>query len=420
MKVPIHFLLVTIEGGGNVPPVLGLAKRLVHAGHRVRVLSEPCMAEAVNATGSAFTPFTEVFTKTDRQEDIFKDWNSSPLSNPSMDNIIFGPSENVVRQTLNVLQSSETDILLADILLPASIIAAEAMHMPSALIFHMPEYMPGPNRPPGMLGLLPGKNMPGKLRDKLLGMAFNLSLNKYLSNINSIRTSYKLGKLNNVSDLLDKADLRLIQTVRSFDFPIEPAPVNVRYTGPVLDDPDWTGNWDNPWEENDPRPLVVVSLSSTFQNQQKAIQQAINALGGLNVRGLVTLGPAIQPQEIHAPENVVVLTSAPHSQVFPHAQLVITHAGHGTVMRALSHGLPLICLPMGRDQNDNAAKVAYHGCGIQLSPKASPDKIRQAVQTILSTPLYREHVMQLQKAILDAADQKNTIQLLEQLVRSAD
>jgi len=37
--------------------------------------------------------------------------------------------------------------------------------------------------------------------------------------------------------------------------------------------------------------------------------------------------------------------------VFPLADLVITHAGHGTLMRALSHGLPLVCLPMGRDQN---------------------------------------------------------------------
>lgn len=129
----------------------------------------------------------------------------------------------------------------------------------------------------------------------------------------------------------------------------------------------------------------------------------------------MTTGPAVRPEEILAPANVTVLNAAPHSQVFPMAELVITHAGHGTVMRALSHGVPLVCLPMGRDQNDNAAKVAYRGCGIQLSAKGSPSTIRASVENILANSVFRENARRMQQDILAASDQTDTIRMLEEL-----
>ncbi|MBU1822593.1 MAG: glycosyltransferase, partial [Bacteroidetes bacterium] len=68
---------------------------------------------------------------------------------------------------------------------------------------------------------------------------------------------------------------------------------------------------------------------------------------------------------------------------------------------------PLLCLPMGRDQNDNAAKVTYHGCGLKLSPRASADKIHKAVSRLLGeSPFKRKAEILAQKIISDA--QKDT------------
>ena len=47
------YLFVTFEGGGNVPPVLGVARRLAARGHDVRVLTEPCLRAAVERRGRA-------------------------------------------------------------------------------------------------------------------------------------------------------------------------------------------------------------------------------------------------------------------------------------------------------------------------------------------------------------------------------
>lgn len=400
MNKPKNYLFVTVDGGGNIPPVLGLATRLVEKGHNVKVLTEPCLRKPVELMGMGFISFKRHFTRTDRKEDICKDWNAKPFEKPAFENIIFGPARIVVEETIQAIKENNTDVLVVDCLLPPTLIAGEFMNIPTVLLFHMPEYLPGPNRPPGVMGLLPGKGPLGRFRDKVLMKLFNKSLNKYLPKINEIRQYYHLVPLENLIEMLHGADRRFIQTSKTFDFPLEPSPENVRYTGPVLDDPDWVGEWENPWTEQDTRPLVVVSLSSTFQNQGPAIQQCINAIGQLDVRGLVTLGLAMGNEIFNLPQNVKVIKSAPHSMVFPHADLVITHGGHGTIMRALSYGVPLVCMPMGRDQNDNAAKVSFHGCGMKLSKKSNAGKIRNAIEKIFLDIKFKENAKRMQSAIL--------------------
>ncbi|CAN5479636.1 glycosyltransferase [soil metagenome] len=415
MKKELNFLFVTIDGGGNIPPVLGLARRLSEKGHKISVLTEPCLEATVKEYGLYYIPFQKHFTRTNRKEDICKDWNASPFNEPTFDNIVFGPARIVVAETVKVLEQIPTDVIVVDILLPTALIAGEYLQVPRVIVFHMPEYLPGPNIPPAVMGLLPGKGFFGHLRDKLLSKLFHFMLNKYLPLVNEVRKSYNLVRLERMVDLIHQADLRLIQTAKNFDFPIEPNPGNVKYTGPVLDDPDWVEPWQSPWPQGDPRPLVVVSFSSTFQNQVVVIRRCIEALKGLNVRGLFTLGLAIDQEKFEVPENIKVVTSAPHSQVFPLADLVITHAGHGTIMRSLANGLPMICLPMGRDQNGNAAKIAYHGCGIRLNKNAKPVEIRHSILNILKNENFKQKASLLQKEIKEEAAKNLAIIELENL-----
>jgi MGT family glycosyltransferase len=413
MEKQLNFLFVTIEGGGNVPPVLGLARRMAARGHRVRVLSEPCMQAPVAASGLEFISFRKHFIRKDRTTDIFKDWRGNP--NASFEQVVLGPAQIQADETRDAMKAAPTDVLVADCLLPGSLIAAEAMNVPRVCLFHMPEYLPGPGRPPTGLGLMPGTGFFWQIRDRLLNGVFHHILNKYLPVINLVRDNYGLPRLSQTVDLLHQADIRMIQTSRTFDFPIASGAPNVRYVGPVLDDPDWVEEWHNPWPATDTRPLVVVSFSSTFQNQAATISRCITALSQLDVRALVTLGPAMANERFPKAENVVLTTAVSHAQVFPQADVVVGHAGHGTLMRTLSNGLPMLCLPMGRDQNDNAAKVVYHGAGLQLSPKARPQKIRKAIERLLADPAYRHKAQILREQILTDARAELAVKELESL-----
>lgn len=187
--------------------------------------------------------------------------------------------------------------------------------------------------------------------------------------------------------MLDRCPRVLVLTSPSFDFATPHLPPNVRYVGPQLDDPSWAGDWQDAAQET--RPLVLVALSSIYQNQTETLIRIAAALGRLPVQGLVTTGRAVSPEAISAPANVRVVQTAPHGQVLPQVAAVVTHAGHGTVLKALAAGVPLVCLPMGRDQRDNTVRVLRLGAGVRVDRSASPERIAAAVLSVLEDPQYR-------------------------------
>ena len=419
MTAPRSYLFVTFEGGGNVPPVLGVARRLAARGHDVRVLTEPCLRAAVEDAGARFVPFTRHFTRQDRADDLIRDSEArTPIGalRRTFDGLVFGPAGIVAEEVRQAIEAERPDVVAVDALMPGALIAAEAAGIPRVILFHMPEYLPGPGRPAAGPGFLPRADLLGRMRDGLMTRLFFAQLRPYLPGFNEARRAFGLAPFTSPRELMEqyhRADRRLIMTSRAFDFPITPPPANVRYTGPILDDPDWTDAWGSPWPDSDARPLVVASLSSTFQGQRGVLQRIITALGTLEVRGLVTLGPAMAGEPFDVPANVVTVPSAPHAQVFPHAAAVITHAGHGTVMRALANGVPLLCLPMGRDQDDNAARVAARGAGLRLRPSAKPPRIADAVRRLLDEPGFRAEASRLGTVIRDDVADDHAVREME-------
>ncbi len=70
------------------------------------------------------------------------------------------------------------------------------------------------------------------------------------------------------------------------------------------------------------------------------------------------------------------------------AALVVTHGGHGTVAKALVHGLPQLVIPHGRDQVDNAIRVTHRGAGLSLESSASVEELRAALVRLLDDPAF--------------------------------
>jgi len=238
---------------------------------------------------------------------------------------------------------------------------------------------------------------------------------KALPAINAARLSHGLPQVRSTHEQMIRCDAVLVLSSPEFDFTSPAMPAHVRYAGPVLHDPPWSGSWRPPWPASDERPLVLVALSSTFQDQAATLRRIADALGGLPVRALVTLGLAISSDEVRGSENVVVVPSAPHAEVLKGASLLITHCGHGTTMKGLAAGLPLVCMPMGRDQNDTAARVVHCGAGVRLKPSASAAAIRKAVVDVLHNPSYAQGARRLARALSERVGCVDPVETLENL-----
>jgi UDP:flavonoid glycosyltransferase YjiC (YdhE family) len=80
----------------------------------------------------------------------------------------------------------------------------------------------------------------------------------------------------------------------------------------------------------------------------------------------------------------------------PLCDAVVCHAGHGTVVRALSCGVPVVGCPAAGDMAENAARVAWAGAGVALPRRfVTPRGVRLAVRRVLGEDSYAERVGEL-------------------------
>lgn len=193
-----------------------------------------------------------------------------------------------------------------------------------------------------------------------------------------------------VRALLSGADRVLALTHPGFDHPREDLPANTSYVGPITspDDPALVGAdvalLDAPGD-----PWVLLSLSTTLQGQLEMLPRILAAVETLPVRVLLTLGNVFAADALAVPDNVVVRDYLPHARVLPWMSMVITHGGLSSVSSALEHGVPLLCIPQGREQPLNAARVVECGVGRVVDADSSPPQIAAAAVAVLGDTALR-------------------------------
>ena len=418
---PGSFLLVLWDGGGNIPPQLALARRLAERGHRVRVLAPHVLRPRIEAAGCVYVSLGEVpeHASSSPADDLLQDWKAkTPLSAAARarDRLIFGTALAYYHDVTAAIADERPDVILTDYLLLGAYVAAERAGIPLASLIHMIFPLPAPGMPPYGMGLQPARGAFGRLRDAAFAQVFRRFYNARLADLNRVRAVAGLPALSSTFEQFWRADRLLVLTSPAFDFPTTSLPPNVRYVGPQLDDPAWLAPWEPPaaWQD-DGRPLVLVSLSTTYQGQAAVARRIVAALAEMPVRGLVTLGPALRPEDIALPPNVRAVQYAPHTLVCPQADLVVTHGGHGTIITALSCGVPVVCLPMGRDQADNAVRVVWRGAGLRCSRKANGATLRRVIRRALEEPRFRAGARRVAEGIASHAGTSDAIQEVEAL-----
>jgi MGT family glycosyltransferase len=416
----MHYLFALWDGGGTVPPELSVVRRLVARGHTVTALADARLEAQVRATGADFQAWrTAPHRRSERPEDdLFRDWEvrSPPQAVQRLcDGIMATPAARFAHDVREALAERPADAVVANFMLLGAQLAAEAAGRPLAVLVPNIYPVPAEGMPPFGTGWAPARGPLGRLRERAVGALSRRLWRRGLPALNAARAEHGLPPLRELFEQLGRAQRVFVLSSRAFDFPAA-LPAHVRYTGPVLEDPAWVAPWT---PRPGPEPLVLVALSSTFQDQRAVLQRVVDGLGQLPVRGLVTTGPCIDPAQLRAAPRVEVVRSAPHAQVLPHASAVVTHGGHGTVMKALAAGLPLVCLPMGRDQTDNAARIVARGVGLRLAAAAPPHAVAAAVRRVLAQPGYREAAQRLGATLRAEAEASPLIGELEALAASA-
>jgi MGT family glycosyltransferase len=362
-----EFVWVTWDGAGNLPPQRALVRALLARGHRVRALAHDSVRDVLTRDGA--------------------DWLPVPGLHPYDPTVAMPPDEELgfvvehiwyARQfgaaLLAAVAERRTDALLVDICLTPALVAARRTGLPTAALAHFPYHI--------MLG--PFAPLTASRLDQTNAYARELGVAPFAAH----------------QALVEAAALVLVPTYRPFDEVEGPAP-HVVHVGPCRSGHEGGA----PWPRRFPgRPLVLVGLSTSNQAQLPLLQRLCDALATLEVEAVVTTGGAIDPQTLRAGANTSVVRFMAHDLILPATDLLITHAGHGTAMAGATYGVPMLCLPMGRDQPLIADRVARLGIGAVLAPDADVAQLRHAAAAMLADPAVAERARAFARSVADHPD----------------
>ena len=227
--------------------------------------------------------------------------------------------------------------------------------------------------------------------------------------------------LNRNRGTADSKLAQICQLPKEFDFPRVNLPPYFHYTG-SLQNPSGIESISFPvsfpWEKLNDKPLIYASLG-TLQNKVPEVFQCIaEATTILDVQLVISLGnPNNQPADYNLPDNVIVVSFAPHQKLIERASLVITHAGMNTTLGALSSGVPIVAIPITNEQPGIAARIARTGAGKVLPLKdLKASRLQTVIKQVLTENSYQENAQRLQKAIARAGGVKKAADIVEQVV----
>ncbi len=386
---------------GHAFPMLALGARLVERGHDVTFETWERWRPDVERSGLQFVPAPEYPVFPTRDHPI-KPYQAVVLATP---------------QTRSAIVAATPDVVVHDILTVAPALAAELEGIPVATL--IPHVYPAPEAslPPYALGARRPRTAVGRAFWRALQGPLEQGFERGRAELNETRSRLGLVPLERLHGGISES-LALVGTFPQLEYPRH-WPPNTHVVGPLL--------WEPPYHDVAPPPgsdpLVLVAPSTAHDPDHRLVRCALAGLAREPVRVLAATNrrPATgaaptSAVPIPVPHNGRLVEWVSYSRSMPGSALVITHAGHGTLVRALASGCPVVAIPHSGDMAENAARADWAGVGVRLPWRMlSPTTLRLAVRRALENAGLAARAAELRQWAAETDGASRAAELVERL-----
>lgn len=365
---------IPVGAGGHILSSLPMVAALVKRGVKVDYYAPESYREQVEFTGARLCVFPEV---------------TECYSNPYMGReeflaviplVFLGQAKEKLDVVMSGLEKNRPDVIISDALALAGRLAAWKLNIPLVMFFS--SYAPG--RDFSIFRTWP--DYPGSsAREAAAKMA------------EAFQQQYG-GKLLTPAEIFEgTAELNICALSRSLqpgsfgdDFLFAGAQV-----APRSGDDAWT-------PPQNGKPLLYTSLGSLFNHWPAFYRMLFPAVRDLDINVLCSIGRSIRTEELgEVPENVTLMRFTPQLEVLRHADCFITHAGTGSVMEAMYHGVPCLCLPQMEEQIFTASRLKELGAasGVLLRQNVTEESLREGILHLLHDENARQQAKLLSEKV---------------------
>lgn len=389
----MRVLAAMFDGGGNTEPIIAVLSELRNRGADTTVVTGTLgggpdatqLGQRVRALGLACHDISErTATSCDvRQRGIAFGHVGRPFWFIRRLHGIHAVAPYWSAAMTDSIATVRPDVVVADELLSGALVAGLASGLPTVAMSHTVYCMrPTAGAAPAGPLRLPRRGPIGAIRNAAAGAIIDRVYRRdVLPSIHLADAEAGRAPSASVGSLYDELDLIVHMSSKVLDDDFD-EPHNLVVAGPTFTR-----------ERSHPAPTdaggVLVSLTTTDENMARATHAISAAVAGREYEVTFVAAATIQPSLTPAP-NVSYVSYVDHETALDSTRLVVCHGGHGTVLRALRAGVPVLAIPHCCDQAEVASRLSRRGLGRFLMPTARPRHIRRTIDQMLADRALQE------------------------------
>lgn len=419
-------MLTAMPFAGHARPLRAVAGELVRRGHDVRVSTGRSSLPLFEEVGARGVPWREAPDVDERNLSAtfprLRGRKGLRQVLVNLEDLFLGTAPAQARDLERVHALEPWDLLAGDPMALGTRFAAELLGSRWATVSPVPVWLPGPGIPPTGLGLTPAAGLLGRVRDRVLGAATGAGTALLTRRYQATRRGVGLSAdAETFATMWYSPELVVAAGSPGLDYTRTDLPGHIRFVGDLVDGvalppgplPGW---WDDVAGAS--VPVVHVTQGTANVDPRDLILPAVAALAGREVLVVVGLGHRTAPLPDPLPANVRVAPMVPYPHLLPRTDVMVTNGGYGGVLQGLRHGVPLVVAGGDLDKPEIAARIGWHGAGVNLrTGRPRPAAIAAAFDAVTTEPRYRARAARLGAELRSLGGTRAAADLLEAHLR---
>ena len=428
-----NIVFMPFHWAADMNATFALARKLQRRGHRVYYATIPDTEERIRAQGFEWTSaFSEVFPKGELARQDAAEAQGQAYGVEQLRNRVRGMCDLLRKGEISrATRKIKPDLLAVSSGMPWLGIAAPSSGVPvlqfsSTLISVEDSFVP-----PFRTNLMPANSLRSRvkiaytwkrffLRRRLRHKSFDFSGElKQLAR----DCGFPVSKIDFAVETWPRPLLpELVFCPPEFDFPRRKMPACAFFVEASIDleRKDTTFPWSRLQEG---KPIVLCALGSlvtvrAVPEAARFFQMFLDAISQrTSIQAVVAIGSALKPENFNCPENALLVPYVPQVELLKQCAVMVGHGGFSSVKEAIFMGVPMLLIPLAYDEPGNAARVVYHGLGLQLDrEQVSAATLGNSIDRLLNDGSFLANARRMSQKFVEMEQRSPACEIIEKML----